>query len=69
MTSDLARFEAELMFKLRKDRLVFVSEVMEMGNRHGLSDEQVYRILEQAEKLRVGCFDFVFVCLEPEGRG
>lgn len=69
MIADLAGFDAEFMSKLRKDRLVFISEVLEIGKAHGLSEAQVARILDQAEKSGVGLGDEVFVCLEPEDNG
>lgn len=64
MSADVAGFDSEFMEKLRKDRLVFVSEVVEIGKKHGLSVSQVNRILEQAERSGVGLRDVVFVCLE-----
>jgi hypothetical protein len=69
VSADLTGFDSEFMEKLRKDRLIFVSEVVELGKRHGLAESQVERILEQAEKSGVGMRDEVFVCLESVGNG
>lgn len=65
----MAGFDTEFMAKLRKDRLVFVSEVVEMGKKHGLSESQVERILEQAERSGVGFRDIVFVCAGSKETG
>jgi hypothetical protein len=64
VTADLAGFDAEFMRKLRRDRLVFLSEVLEIGKKHGLSGSQVDRILEQAERSGMGFREIVFVCSE-----
>ena len=69
MIADLAGFDTEFMTKLRRDRLIFISEVAEIGRKHGLSDAQVERVLEQAEKMGVGLRDDDFVCLEQENHG
>jgi hypothetical protein len=63
MSADLSGFDSEFMEKLRKDRLLLISEVVDMGMRHGLTESQVGRILEQAEKVGVGFREEVFVCL------
>jgi hypothetical protein len=69
VSADLAGFDAEFMEKLKKDRLMFVSEVVDIGKRHGLTESQVDRILEQAERSGVGTRDEVFICLESVGDG
>lgn len=69
MIADFVGFDAEFMLKLRHDRLVFVTEVLEIGKKHGLSEGQVDRILEEAEKSGVGIRDEAFVCMEPENDG
>jgi hypothetical protein len=69
VSADLAGFDFEFMEKLRKDRLVFISEVMDTGKRHGLTESQVGRILEQAERSGVVMREEVFICLESEDDG
>jgi len=69
MIADLAGFDAEFMSRLRKDRLMFLSEVLETGKKHGLSESQVDRILEQAENSGVGLREEVFLCTESVGDG
>ena len=42
------------MSKLRRDRIVFVSEILGLGKQYGLTKERVLRIIEQAELSGVG---------------
>ena len=59
----------EFLEKLKKARLLFVSEVIAIGKSHGLSKEQVDRILEQAEVSGLGFSEIVFVSSGVENDG
>ncbi len=50
------------MSRLKKDRMIFIREIEEIGRRHGLSQDQVARILTQAMLSGIGFADVVFVC-------
>ena len=64
MSVDLIGFNEEFMAKLRKDRLVFVSDAEEMGKKYGLSLAQVDRFLLEGEGSGLGIRDVVFVLLD-----
>ena len=49
------------MERLKRDRMMFLSEIVEMGKKYGLSKSQVHRILEQAESTDVVCLEVAFV--------
>jgi hypothetical protein len=59
--ADVAGFDSEFSKRLRLDRLVFLSELYELGKRFGLSREQVDRVVGQAEVSGKGFTDVVVV--------
>ncbi len=69
MASDVNGFESEFIERLKTARLLFVSEIVKLGKAHGLSEEQVDRILEHAEMSGLGFRETVFVCSEVESHG
>ena len=64
--ADFASFDTEFMEQLKHDRLVFVSEIVALGKKHGLSEAQVMRIILQAELSGVGFRAEAFVYAEPK---
>jgi len=69
MDADFEGFESELMAKLKDVIVVFVPEIIELGAKHGLSESQVDRILDHAEKSGLGLRYEAFVYLEPDNDG
>lgn len=61
MTADVNGFEREFLMRLKTERLLFVTEIVKLGKAHGLSKEQVDRILEQAEVSGLGFSEIAFV--------
>jgi hypothetical protein len=66
---DVLSFQNELLVKLKKERLLFVTEIIKIGKTHGLSREQVDRILAEAEVSGLGFSEIVFVCSEVRDNG
>ena len=69
MSADVIEFESEFLDRLKTARLLFVSEIVKLGKAHGLSVEQVERIMEHAERSGLGFSETVFVCSEVENDG
>jgi len=69
MAADVTGFESEFLKRLKTARLLFVSEIVKLGKAHGLSEEQVERVLEHAERSSLGFSETVFVCSEVENYG
>ena len=69
MPADLTGFESEFLVRLKTARLLFVSEIVKLGEAHGLSEEQVERVLEHAERSGLGFSETVFVYSEAENHG
>ena len=67
--ADLASFDIEFTKKLKDEKLLLVSEIYDLGKRHGLSESQVERIIEQAETWGLGFREVVFVYLEQDNDG
>ncbi len=59
--ADLASFESEFMNKLRRNKMIFIWEIEQIGKKHGLTQDQVERILAQAMLSGIGFADVVFV--------
>jgi hypothetical protein len=67
--ADLAAFDTEFTKRLKDERLLLVSEIYDLGKRHGLSESQVERIIGQAETSGLGFREVAFVYLEQEHDG
>jgi len=59
--ADLASFESEFMSKLKHDRMIFIWEIEQIGKKHGLTQDQITRILTQAMLSGIGFADVVFI--------
>lgn len=59
--ADYASFDKEFMSILERDKLVFISEILLLGKKYGLTEGQVMRINTQAEMSRIGFKAEVFV--------
>ncbi|MGH2638892.1 MAG: hypothetical protein ACRDF4_06380 [Rhabdochlamydiaceae bacterium] len=66
--ADYSSFDKEFMERLERDRMLFVSEIIVIGMKHGLTESQVRRILEQAESLGVGFSETAFVYSKKVGK-
>jgi hypothetical protein len=69
MCADIEGFERQLVAKLRDAVVLFIPEIIELGTKHGLSESQVNRILDHAEKSGLGLRYETFVYLEPDEHG
>jgi len=59
--ADIAGFDSEFSKRLKKDGFMFLSEIYELGERFGLSREQLERAVVQAEMTGKGFSEVVFV--------
>ena len=67
--ADFAGFESQLTARLKEAIVLFIPEIVELGAQHGLSEVEVERILDHAEKSGLGLRYEAFVYLEPEKAG
>ena len=67
--ADFEGFESQFMAKLKDAIVLFFPEIIELGAKHGLSEAQVERILDHAEKSGLGLRFDGFVYLEPDEDG
>jgi len=67
--ADFEGFESQFMAKLKDATVLFFPEIIELGAKHGLSEAQVERILDHAEKSGLGLRFDGFVYLEPDENG
>jgi hypothetical protein len=59
--ADVVSFDTELIRLLKEDRLLFIAEVYELGKKFGLSQEQVDRVVTQAEVSGTGLREVVLL--------
>jgi hypothetical protein len=67
--ADYEGFERALMARLKEAIVLFIPEIVELGAQHGLSEVEVERILDHAEKSGLGLRYEAFVYLEREKDG
>ena len=67
--ADFASFYEEFIERLKRDRMMFVSEIVALGNMHGLSEPQVQRVIAQAVSSGLGFLEASFIYVKvPDNR-